>query len=246
MSLRRSRRLRGLAPEENEIHQCCFICQLSIDVGDLKRCVSTPCCSVLMHRRCFNSMVERLPTCGNCRRPNVGHVSVVPDSDDEDEFAFSQATGMQSANRGQNLYALTVQLNEYRSESRNLNTHYYGSLLWEELPFPIDELTWRSYWQMLYDFANTYANNEMYVHGVVVMPVDITRNRRMIVYMLLIHNTPFAIFDLIETMRFRLFFWKDESVTSVELRRLTLLPHSGGPSVYPEDNEWVRDFNETL
>jgi len=186
-------------------------------------------------------MVERMPTCGNCRRPNVGHVSVVPDSDDEhDEFTFSTGT-----NRDQNLYTLSGQLNDYRRERRDLQTHYTGSLLWEELPFPIDEITWRSYWQMLYNFANTYTNNEMYVHGVVVMPADITRNRRMIIYMLLIHNTPFAVFDIVETMRFRLFFWKDESVTSVELRRLTLLPHSGGPSIYPEDNEWVRDFNAT-
>jgi len=72
--MRRSRRLRGLAPEEQAIDQVCFICHLRIHGNHLSRCVSTPCCSVFMHRSCYDSMVERLSTCGNCRSPNVGHV----------------------------------------------------------------------------------------------------------------------------------------------------------------------------
>lgn len=212
MSLRRSRRLRGLAPGESEINQCCFLRQGFIDVGISSRCVSTPCCSVLMHRYCYNNMVERLPTCGNCRRPNVGHVSVVPDSEDEDD-EFTMVTGTNVLRTD----ALNDQLNEYRNALRHLNTHYEGSLLWEELPFPIDVRTWTNYWRVLHDFANTYMDREMYIHGVVVLPVDVTRSRRMIVYMLMIHNTPFVFFDLIDSMRFRLFFWKDDSATSVEI-----------------------------
>ena len=85
MALRRSRRLRGLAPEEQAIDQVYFICQLRIHVNHLSRCVSTPCCSVFMHRSCFDSMLERLPTCGNCCRPNVDHVpcGVTLETDEE-------------------------------------------------------------------------------------------------------------------------------------------------------------------
>ena len=136
MSLKRSRRLRGLTPEESELNQCCFICQGFIDVSLLNRCVSTPCCGAFMHRRCHNQMIARCATCGNYRRPNVGHVSVVPDSDDEDD-EFTLVTGTIVLRTD----ALNDQLNEYRNELRHLNTHYEGSLLWEELPFPIDVRT---------------------------------------------------------------------------------------------------------
>ena len=114
------------------------------------------------------------------------------------------------------------------------------SLLWDQLPFPIDVTTWSNYWMLLADFVNTYSDCHMYVRDVVVPPVDVTHEMRMIVYML-IHNTLFALFDLVETMSFRQFFWKDEAATFVDIRRLTLLPHSGGPTIYPEDNEWVQD-----
>lgn len=53
MSLRRTRRLRSLGPEECEVKHVCFICQLRIHVDHLSRCVSTPCCSVFMHRSCY-------------------------------------------------------------------------------------------------------------------------------------------------------------------------------------------------
>ena len=89
-------------------------------------------------------MVELLPMCGNCRWPNVGHVSVVPDTDDE-EFELTMVTGMNVLRTD----ALNAQLNEYRNERRDINTHHEGSMLWEELPFPIDVRTWANYWTML-------------------------------------------------------------------------------------------------
>ena len=57
MSLRRSRRLRGLAPEEQAIDQVCVICQGRIFVNLLGRCVRTSCCGMLMHRAC-HGLVE--------------------------------------------------------------------------------------------------------------------------------------------------------------------------------------------
>ena len=84
MALRRSRRLRSLAPEELE--QVCFICQKGIDIGSLSRCQRTSCCRVFMHSVCHRQMVSRLPTCGNCRgRNDEFQREVVLETDEEVE-----------------------------------------------------------------------------------------------------------------------------------------------------------------
>ena len=179
-------------------------------------------------------MVELLPMCGNCRRPNVGHVSVVRDIDDE-EFELTMVTGTNVLCTD----ALNAQLNEYRNERRDINTHHEGSLLWEELPFPIDVRTWTNYWTML---TPIWIERCMYKEWWCYQWMSCAVGEWLCTcYWYITHRLRF--FYLIDSMRFRLFFWKDDSATSVEIRRLTLLPHSGGPSVYPEDNEWVRDLS---
>ena len=167
--MRRSRRLRGLAPEEQAIEQVCFICQLRIHVNHLGRCVSTPCCHVFMHRSCYNNMVERLPTCGNCRNPNVDHV---PEGDD------------------------TV-------------------ILEADEEVDVDELE----------------------EGIVARILRI--HNRFNEYRLFFYNTPYEVFDVFATFRFRLFFSLRSERTDVEIQHLELLPHSGGPSVYPNDFGWI-------
>ena len=165
MSLRRSRRLRGLATEEQVIDQVCFICQLRIHVNHLSRCVSTPCCSVFMHRSCHNSMVERLPTCSNCRRPNVDHVpgGVILETDEEldvnDDDDEEEREGI--------------------AELRNM-------LLW--------------------NFVDLFSDRIMYVHGVVELPIEPTLKVRVAVYRLFYYNTPYEAFDVLASIRFRLFF----------------------------------------
>jgi len=58
-------------------------------------------------------------------------------------------------------------------------------------------------------------------------------------YRLFFYNTPYEVFDVFATFRFRLFFSLRSERTDVEIQHLELLPHSGGPSVYPNDFGWI-------
>ena len=183
-AMRRSRRLRGLVPEEQAIDQVCFICQLHIHVNHLGRCVSTPCCNVFMHRSCYNNMVERLPTCGNCRSPNVGHVpdggdTVILETDEELDVDDLEEEGIAAR-----ILRMHNRLNEYRRESRHLNTHYEGSFLWRTLPYGIHTSTWSLYNDLLRNFVSLFPNQPMYVHGMVELPIEPTRVVRVAVYRL--------------------------------------------------------------
>ena len=193
-AMRRSRRLRGLAPEEQAIDQVCFICQLRIHVNHLSRCLSTPCCSVFMHRSCYDNMVERLPTCGNCRSPNVGHVpggDVILETDEELDVDGDD----REENEG--IAGLRNRINEYRRESRHLDTHYEGSFLWHVLPCVIDTSTWCLYYMLLWNFVDMFSDRIMYVHGVVELAIEPTRGVRVAVYRLLFCNTPYEAFDVL-------------------------------------------------
>jgi len=203
-AMRRSRRLRGLDPEEQAIHQVCFICQLRIHVNHLSRCVSTPCCSVFMHRSCYDSMVERIPTCGNSRSPNVGHVpsGVILETGEE-----LDVDGDEEESEG--IAGLRNRINEYRRESRHLDTHYEGSFLWHALPYGIDTSTWSLYYMLLWNFVDLFSDHTMYVHGVVELPIEPTREVRVAVY--------------------RLFF------TIHLTRRLMSLLQSGSDCFFPEE-----------
>lgn len=224
--MRRSRRLCGLAPEEQAIDQVCAICQGRILVDLLGRCVCTSCCGMLLHRSCHRMMVERVTTCGQCRRPNVGHVrSVVYETDEESE----------QDDEDEGMATLRYRIDGYRRESRHLNTHYEGSSSWDVLPFRIDTAIWERYYTMLVNFADQYSGRVMYVHGVVELPIEPTEEVRVAVYELFDYNTPFAMFP---TFRYRLFFSRNERA-DVEIQRLTLLPYPDGPSMYAADNLWT-------
>ena len=222
--MRRSRRLRGLAPEEQAIDQVCFICQLRIPVNHLSRCLSTPCCSVFMHRSCYDNMVERLPTCGNCRSPNVGHVPDVRLETDEELDV--DADDREEDDEG--IAGLRNRINDYRRESRHLDTHYEGSFLWNVLPCVIDTSTWSLYYMLLWNFVDIFSDRIMYVHGAVELPIEPTREVRVAVYRLFFYNTPSEAFDVLASIR-----------TDTEILRLTLLPYPGGPSLYPNDLGWT-------
>lgn len=111
------------------------------------------------------AMVERLPTCGNCRRPNVGHVpSVVLETDKE----------MDEDDENARMDGLRQQIDLYRRECRHLDTQ--GSFLYHLLPYRIDTST---------VFPLTlFSDRTMYVHSVVELPIEPTREVRVAVYTL--------------------------------------------------------------
>ena len=186
-----------------------------------------------------NNMVERLPTCGNCRNPNVDHVpegddTVILETDEELDMDELEEEGIVTRIR-----RMHNRITEYRRESRHLNTYYEGSLLWRTLPYGIDTSTWSLYNDLLWSFVDLFPNQPMYVHGMVELPVEPTRSVRITVYRLFFYNTPYEVFDVFATFRLRLFFSLRSERTDVEIQHLELLPHSGGPSVYPNDFGWI-------
>ena len=119
-------------------------------------------------------MVEHLPTCGNCRSPNVGHVpdggGAILETDEELDVDDDEEESEGIAAR---IARVHNRLNEYRRESRHLNTHYERSFLWRTLPYGID--TWSLYNDLLRNFVDLFPNQPMYVHGMVELPMEPTR-----------------------------------------------------------------------
>ena len=234
---RRSRRLRGLAPEESRLQQVCFICQRNLDIGSLSRCCRTSCCRVLMHRTCHREMVTRVRNCGNCRRENAEFTEVVLETDEEmegeDEDNPFEIQGTNALERMRN------ELRLYRDQNRHFHTHSPNTYLWPSLPFIIDPHVWYRCNAMLEAFVTLFRGRPMYVPGQVMLPVPVTAETRSVLYRLFVFNTPYNLYDLIQIQRFRLFFIYVEEQANVEVQRFRLLPFSGGPSLYLEDGLWT-------
>ena len=204
--LRRSRRLRSLAPEESPLEQVCFICQRGIDINSVTRCQCTPCCGVFMHKPCYRQMVTTLPTCGHCRSDNEGYQrEVVLEMDEEletdDDNPFEKGTlhydGMGRVLR---------ELRRYRNEQRFTRTHYYGSLFWTEIPYVVDAGIWLDYYHKLEAFMRLFPRYHLYVHGHVRLPVDSTVAMRRAMYRMFVFNTPYPVFNMTRGFSFRLLF----------------------------------------
>ena len=239
--LRRSRRLRGLAPEESPLEQVCFICQRGIDINTVSRCQCTPCCGVFMHKPCYRQMVQTVPTCGNCRHENEEYQrEVILETDEElesDDDPFEIGTLHHDV-----MGRVMRELRRYRNEQRFARTHYYGSVFWRELPYVLDAGIWLDYYHKLEEFMRLFPRYHLYVHGRVSLPVDSTIVMRRAVYKMIVFNTPYAVFHTTRGFEFRLLFVRDDSSNTVRVDHLSLLPHSGGPSLY-RDDFLIFDFN---
>ena len=231
---RRSRRLRGLEPEEQGLQ--CFICQRDIEIDTLSRCQPTSCCGAFLHKLCHREMVTRSRTCGNCRREHVGFQQEVvletdEEMDDEEDNPFDIGTIPVSNEH------VVRELFEYRNDNRHLYTHYEGSAYWNMLPFHIPPRVWYDYYDMLERFTHVFLHENMYVHGRVLLPCEETSETRDAVYRMFLYNTPFAVFNVVRTLRFRLFFVRDDRDDREDYVRITtlcLLPYGGGPPFYQD------------
>ena len=119
--------------------QVCIICQLGIDINSLTRCKPTPCCGAFIHHRCYQEMLTRTQACGN-----FGHVhatdedKIVLETDEEMEGdPFEMPEGTNFTNHI-NANIVARELNEYRNDTRYLQTHFNGSVFWNLSPYEAD------------------------------------------------------------------------------------------------------------
>ena len=131
-ALRRSRRLRGQAPEEDKLGVC-FICQDEFNMEQLSRLQQTACCGVLMHCRCHEEMVARTSICGNCIHDTFpGNTRALAldleNSLEEPHHLLWLGTNL--------IEEVSRKLNEYRQFGLP-NPHRRDSRLWSLLPFDI-------------------------------------------------------------------------------------------------------------
>ena len=238
LTMRRSRRLADLAPEEPLLQQVCFICQRELDIGSLTRCQRTSCCHVFMHKPCHRQMVTTLPKCGNCRHENADYQrEIVLETDEELEsegeenpFEISVSAGTRPATNGQ----VVAELGAYRMERRYLHTHYRHSTFWPDVPYEADPSIWLGYYYKMELFIRLFLNEPLYVHGRVLLPVTATSVMRHAVYRMFMYNTPFCVFDLIRCYKFRLLFIRDGRTDTLRVENLYLMPYNGGPPLYPD------------
>ena len=72
------------------------------------------------------------------------------------------------------------------------------------------------------------------MRGRVQVPYEVTSAMRAAVYQMFLYSMPFSVFDVVRTVRFRLFFIRDDSVMNIQITSLCLLPFGGGPPFYED------------
>ena len=75
----------------------------------------------------------------------------------------------------------------------------------------------------------------MYVHARVNIPVHDSPSIRFVIYSLFIYNTPYAMFNMINGISFRILFNYQPGRYGIGFNHLELLPSGGGPSLYSDD-----------
>jgi len=147
-SLRRSRRLQNLAPEEDSLGAW-FICQDEFDIDQQPLLRRTDCCRVLIHSRCLEEMLNRTSICGNGRSDRTPQERTLPLDEEEPENSLSGP--------GTIVFMLRLQrtvFDEISHYRRNglLNPHRPESPLWNSLPFDIPDFSLLGYLSNIEDF----------------------------------------------------------------------------------------------
>jgi hypothetical protein len=122
-----------------------------------------------------------------------------------------------------------------------MHCHYVGSIFWDQLPYHIFPTVWQRYYIHLYEYVARHEEHQAFLHGRVLMPVEPTVAYRSVIYRLFIYNTPFAFFDQVHALRFRLVFERVEGQEDITILFMRLTPTTESPALYPEDDHpvWV-------
>lgn len=136
---------------------------------------------------------------------------------------------------------ISYELDEFRRNQRPQITHEPGSLFWNNFPFLFNPNPFYNYYSELETFVHLYPDEPLYVHGLIIIPVPVTRHIRHIIYNRFCFNTPDSILLLVRSsrIRFKFLFFYQESRNDIEISNLTVLTHSGGPAFYNEDLDYV-------
>ena len=185
-SLRRSRRLQHLAPEEDSLGAC-FICQDEFRVEQLSRLRRTACCHVLMHRRCYEEMITRTSICGICRNDQTPEatrtlsLNEAADLEDLQGVLFLPGSYL--------VEEVSHELVNYRQFGLP-NPHRQNSFLWSLLPFDMADEILFEYLALIDNFIHKEFDEIMYIHGSVVLPVPATTQVRHAFYNHFLINIP--------------------------------------------------------
>ena len=102
-------------------------------------------------------------------------------------------------------------IHEHRDWGRPFETH--NSLTtrsWSVLGYPIAPTVWFQYYREMDSFLRTMGgeNRILYIHGVVCVPFNtpLYDELRVTVYTMFYFNTPYGLWQVIRTIRFRLLF----------------------------------------
>jgi ABC-type sulfate transport system permease subunit len=104
------------------------------------------------------------------------------------------------------------------------------------IPLAIDPGVWLAYYTELLLFAERFPQQSMYIHARINLPVHDSPIIRFVIYSLFVYNTPYAMFNLINGISFRILFNYEPGRNGIDCNHLELLPSSGGPPLYGEDD----------
>ena len=79
-----------------------------------------------------------------------------------------------------------------------------------------------------------YVHNTMYLHGFVRLPIPVKSRVRQSIYQIFLSNMPWAVFRLVESVKFQYYFHHNPHETSIRMSQLNVLL-SGEETWYETD-----------
>jgi len=157
-SLRRPRRLKNLAPEEDSLGAC-FIRQDEFGVDQLPCLRRTDCCRILIHSCCLEEMLNRTSICGNCRSDRTPQERTLPLDEEEPESSlFGPGTIVFMLRLQRTVFD---EISHYRRNGLP-NPHRPPSPLWNSILFDIFYFYLLEYLSNLEDFIREEPGQMVY------------------------------------------------------------------------------------
>ena len=99
-----------------------------------------------------------------------------------------------------------------------------GLPFWSIVPYFIPQRIYITYLSAIETFLQLYVNSMMYLHGFVSFPMPVTVAVRQSIYEMFLANIPWAVFRLVESLRFRFYFRYNPFETSIQISQMNVLP----------------------